>query len=90
MLAALAAEMTSAGKAEQFEALRPALLGGAKRTPYREIAARLQLSEEAARAKAQRLRRRYRELLRAEVARTVDDTADLDEEIRSLFAALGD
>ena len=82
--------MTRAGKSRQFEALRPALLGGAERVPYAQIAAALGLTEEAARAAAHRLRRRYRELLREEVARTLDDPAEVDEEIRSLFAALGD
>jgi DNA-directed RNA polymerase specialized sigma24 family protein len=90
VLATLAAEMTDAGKARQFEALRPSLLGGAKRTPYGKIAAELNISEQAARAAGLRLRRRYREILRDEVARTLDDPAELDEEIRSLFATLGE
>ena len=70
--------------------LRPALLGGAERTPYARIAADLGLPEEAARAAAHRLRTRYRELLCEDVARTLDDPADLDVEIRSLFGSLGD
>ena len=87
---ALAAEMTRAGKARQFEALRPALLGEAERTPYTQIAADLGLTEEAARTAAHRLRRRYRELLCEEVARTLDDPREVDAEIRSLFGALAD
>jgi RNA polymerase sigma-70 factor (ECF subfamily) len=90
VLKALAAEMAQAGKTRQLEVLRPALLGGAERTPYSAIAATLGLTEDAARATAHRLRRRYRELLREDVAQTLDDPADLDEEIRSLFASLGD
>ncbi len=90
VLKSLEAEMTKAGKARQFAALRPVLLGGAKRAPYGPIAADLGGSEEAARAAALRLRRRYRELLCEEVARTVDDPAEIDVEIRSLFRALGD
>jgi RNA polymerase sigma-70 factor (ECF subfamily) len=86
----LAAEMARAGKARQFEALRSSLLGGAKRSPYSKIAAELGITEQAARAAAHRLRGRYRELLREEVARTLDDPAELDEEIRSLFAALAE
>ncbi len=85
----LEAEMMQAGKSRQFDALRPALLGGASRTPFARIAAELGLSEEAARAAAHRLRRRYRDLLREEVTRTVDDPADVDEEIAALFSALG-
>ncbi len=87
---ALAAEMTRAGKTRQFEALRPALLGEAERTPYAQIAADLGLTEEAARTAAHRLRRRYRELLCEEVARTLDDPREVDAEIRSLFASLAD
>jgi DNA-directed RNA polymerase specialized sigma24 family protein len=87
---ALAAEMSRAGKARQFEALRPALLGAAEHASYSQIAGELDVSEEAARAAAHRLRRRYRVLLRQEVARTLDDPADLDAEIQSLFAALGE
>jgi RNA polymerase sigma factor (sigma-70 family) len=90
VLERLAAEMNQAGKARQFEALRPALLGEAERTPYGKIAAELGLTEEAARAAASRLRRRYRELVREEVKSTLDDPSDLDEEIRSLFASLND
>jgi DNA-directed RNA polymerase specialized sigma24 family protein len=89
VLGAVEAEMARAGKSRQFEVLRPALLGGGERVPYARIAAELGLSEEAARAAAHRLRRRYRELLRAEVARTIDDPAEVEDEIRALFAALG-
>jgi RNA polymerase sigma-70 factor (ECF subfamily) len=90
VLRALEAEMARAGKSRQFEALRPTLLGRAERVPYARIAADLGISEEAARASAHRLRRRYRELIRQEIGQTIDNPADEDEEIRSLFAALGD
>jgi RNA polymerase sigma-70 factor (ECF subfamily) len=49
----------------------------------------LGLSESAAKVAAHRLRQRYRELLRAEIAETVEKPEDVEEEIRSLFAALG-
>ena len=78
--------MTRAGKARQFEALRPALWGGPRGLLTARSPPSWVLTEEAARAAAHRLRRRYRELLREEVARTVDDPAEVDEEIRSLFA----
>ena len=84
----LETEMAQAGKARQFAALKPALLGGATRTPFAQIATELGLSEDAARAAAHRLRRRYRDLLRDEVARTLDDPAHVEEEIADLFAAL--
>ena len=77
-----------AGKSRAFEALRLPLLGGAERVPYAPIAAALGISEEAARAAAHRLRSRYREILREEVARTLDDPSEVAAEIRALFAAL--
>jgi RNA polymerase sigma-70 factor (ECF subfamily) len=81
-------EMASAGKARHFDALRPALLGDDDRLPFAAIAADLGLTEQAARASATRLRRRYRELLRDEVKDTLGDPEDLDDEIRELFKAL--
>jgi len=65
------------------------LAGDRERLPYAEIAASLGLTEEAARQAATRLRRRYRELLRAAIAETVTGPDEIDEEIRSLFAVLG-
>jgi len=88
VLAQLELEMSRAGKSHQFVALQPALLGAAKRVPYAEIAATLAISEEAARAAAHRLRRRYRKLLRDLVSCTVDDPADIDDEISTLFSCL--
>jgi RNA polymerase sigma-70 factor (ECF subfamily) len=89
VLEALGAEMAAKGKSALFNALRPALLGDAKRTPYAQIATDLGTTEEAARAAAHRLRARYRNLLREEVASTVDDPSLIDDEIRALFVALG-
>lgn len=88
VLGRLEAEMAAAGQSARFEALRPALLGDGRRAPYAAIAADLGLTDEAARAAASRLRRRYRALLREEVAGTLDDPAAVDDEIRSLFGAL--
>ena len=87
VLERLEAEMAAAGKAPTFVALKPALLGSAERLSYAEVAADLGCSEGAARAAAHRLRARYRTLLRQEVARTLEDTSAIDEEIRELFAA---
>jgi DNA-directed RNA polymerase specialized sigma24 family protein len=88
VLGRLEAEMSRAGKERQLELLRPALLGQAGRVPYAKIGEAMSISEDAARAAAQRLRRRYRAILREEVARTLDDSADVDEEILDLFSTL--
>lgn len=84
----LQAEQIAAGKEKQFELLKDALIGGADRLPFPTIAAELQISEEAARQAASRLRKRYRELLREEVSHTVATADEVDEEIRSLFQVL--
>jgi hypothetical protein len=55
---------------------------------YRAIAL-LGMSVEAARQAASRMRKRYRALLREEVARTVADPSDVDGELVNLFEALG-
>jgi RNA polymerase sigma-70 factor (ECF subfamily) len=85
----LGREYDEAGKAATFEALRGALAGGTEASSYAVIAARLGTTEGAARVAAHRLRRRYGELLRQEIAATVADPAQVDDEIRDLFAALG-
>jgi RNA polymerase sigma-70 factor (ECF subfamily) len=78
-------EYDEAGRAATFEALRDGL---ADEIPHSTIAARLGTTEGAARVAAHRLRRRYGELLRREIASTLDDPAEVDDEIRDLFAAL--
>ena len=85
----LEAEYEKAGKARQFELFRDVLGGGRERLRYDEIAAELNMSVENARQGAHRMRKRYRALLREEVARTVVDPSDVDEELANLFDALG-
>ena len=84
------AEYNEAGKARQFELLKDALGGGRERLPYAEVAAELEMSVENARQAAHRMRRRYRALLREEVARTVADPGEVDDELANLFKALAD
>ncbi len=86
----LSDEMRAAGKVEQFEAMRPALIGDGERVSYRAIAEALGLSENATRVAVHRVRRRCRQLVRDEVLRTIADPNDLDEEMRSILSALGD
>jgi RNA polymerase sigma-70 factor (ECF subfamily) len=84
----LAAEAADAGKRPLFEQLRPALLGEADATPYARVAEAVGLSVGAVKVAAHRLRRRCGEVIRQEVARTVDDPADIDDEISRLLGAL--
>ncbi len=85
VVACLRDEMSAAGKAAQFEILKGTLTGG---KVEKDAAERLHMSDGALRVAAHRLRERYRELLRAAVADTVDDPADVEAEMRQLFSAL--
>jgi RNA polymerase sigma-70 factor (ECF subfamily) len=85
-LRALAAEHAAAGKADQFEHLKPWLMGAA--AAQADVAARLGWSEGALKVAVHRLRKRFRELVRAEVAQTVPAFADVDAELRYLVEVL--
>jgi RNA polymerase sigma-70 factor (ECF subfamily) len=81
-------EFQEAGKGPLYEHLKAALLGDHAALSYAQIGAEVGLSEAAVKKAAQRLKQRYREVLRAEIAATVDSPEQVDEEIRDLFAAL--
>jgi RNA polymerase sigma-70 factor (ECF subfamily) len=84
----LSAEHAARGKGVLFDRLRGFLLGERQPGGYAGAAAELGLTEGAVKVAVHRLRQRYRELLREEIGRTVDDPEDIDDEIRALFAAL--
>jgi len=86
-LKALRDEMAEAGKSEQFETLKGSLTGEDE-LPREEIASRLGMSAGAVKVAVHRLRQRYRKLLRAAVAETVSNEADLDDEMRYLVKVL--
>jgi RNA polymerase sigma-70 factor (ECF subfamily) len=88
VLARLRQELTRAGKERLFEALKGTLTGDGADEPYEQIGRDLGLSEPAVKTAAHRLRRRYRELLRAEVAQTVSSPEEVEDELRDLFAAI--
>jgi RNA polymerase sigma-70 factor (ECF subfamily) len=87
VIARLREESVAEGKARLFEQLKPFLMVGKGAIPYPQAAAELGLSEGAARVAVHRLRKRYRELLRQEVAQTLSDPAQVEEEMRALFSA---
>lgn len=86
-LGELEKEMAAAGKEAQFATLKPWLDGNAD-TPQAEAAAALGLSGTAIKVAIHRLRERFRAKVRAEVAATLHDPAELDAELRHLVAAL--
>jgi len=72
---------------KQFAALKPFLTAEKEAIPYANVAGQLETSEGAVKVAVHRLRQRYRKLLREEIAHTVASPAEVDEEIRHLFAA---
>jgi RNA polymerase sigma-70 factor (ECF subfamily) len=88
VFARLRQEHEQAGKIALFEQLKPFLAGDGPVVRYAQAAAALRLSSGAVKVAVHRLRRRYRELVYEEIARTVDDPALVEAEIRDLFAAL--
>lgn len=89
VLARLRDEQASAGHLAAFDQLKECLASGSGRAaPYAQLGERLGMSEGAVKTAVHRLRRRYRELLEEEIAQTVSSPEEIDEERRSLLAAL--
>jgi DNA-directed RNA polymerase specialized sigma24 family protein len=82
-------EFVAKGKECHFHALKPFLGGENGAASYETAAQTLGISEAAAKVAAHRLRRRYREILRAEIAETVAEPGEVDDEIRSLLTTAG-
>jgi len=86
--ARLRAEFAAAGKAGDYDALKNCLLAGRGAIDYAGVAGQLGVSEGAARVAVHRLRKRFREIYRQEIAQTLAESADSDAELRHLAAAL--
>jgi RNA polymerase sigma-70 factor (ECF subfamily) len=84
----LAADYEVQGKGELFNVLKPCLLGERDAQPYKILAAKLNMTEGSVKVAVHRLRQSYRALLRAEIADTVANPAEVDEELRYLFSIL--
>ena len=87
-LSRLKAEMTAAGKEQQFHSLKTFLTAEGGAAEYAAIAQQIGVAPASVPVLVHRLRQRYRELVRAELAQTVATPSDLDEEMRHLFAVL--
>jgi RNA polymerase sigma-70 factor (ECF subfamily) len=87
-LAALAEEHKAAGKSDQFETLKPWLTGDTENISQAEAACRLDLNEGAVKVAIHRLRRRFREVIKNEIGQTLNDRAQVDEELHYLLEAL--
>jgi DNA-directed RNA polymerase specialized sigma24 family protein len=84
VLVRLASEFADAGKVELFKRLQPFLVAGGEATTYAQVAVEAGLSEEAFKKAVQRMRRRYHQLFRDEIAQTVASPAEVDEELQHL------
>jgi RNA polymerase sigma factor (sigma-70 family) len=80
-------EFVSHGRPEHFERLKVFLLGAAD-APYAALAREMNTSEGALKVAIHRLRKRYRDLFRQEIADTVADPAEVESELRYLAAVL--
>ena len=81
-------EYVAAGKTNLFNALEPCLSGDSLPATCREVGQRLNLSEGAVKVAVHRLRRRFRNLVKTEIAHTLPTPDDIDDELRHLIAAL--
>jgi RNA polymerase sigma factor (sigma-70 family) len=91
VLKQLAREYADTGRSAQFENLQDAIGKQSGQLSYAELAARTGTTEAAVQQAVQRLRKRYKAILRERIAATLDtpDEAAIDDEIRDLFTALG-
>jgi RNA polymerase sigma-70 factor (ECF subfamily) len=85
----LTSEYADSGRAELFAHVKVVLTDGAPSLLYARIATQLGLSEVAVQSAVQRVRRRYRDLVRARIAATLGEPSPAEVEIRALFSALG-
>jgi RNA polymerase sigma factor (sigma-70 family) len=82
-------ESAASGKSEQFDRLRGCLTGDDNRIGYGELAGQLDMSEGAVKVAVHRLRLRFHEALRQEIAITVTNQTEIGDEIRYLLTVLG-
>ena len=73
---------------KHFEQLKPFLTGDGPAMPYSKLAAELGVTEGVVKIKVHRLRKKYGELLRAEIAQTVESDSHVEEELRYLLSVL--
>ncbi|OAI57223.1 RNA polymerase subunit sigma-24 [Verrucomicrobiaceae bacterium SCGC AG-212-N21] len=87
-LSRLRSEFEASGRAREFEILKPQLTAPRGDTAYADLARELQTTEGAARVAVHRLRKRFREVFREQIAHTVGSADELDSEVRHLISAL--
>jgi len=81
-------EYCESGRIRQFDSLKQFLAGRSDSISYGRVAEELETTVGAVKVSVHRLRRRYRQLLREEIARTVDADSEVEAEMQALFAAV--
>lgn len=89
VMSRLEQEHEDAGRLDDYQILKPCLTAGRGEIPYQELAVSLGMEPASARSAVHRLRKRFREIFREEVAGTVADPTEVDDEMRAVIAALG-
>lgn len=87
-VAHLEAEFALAGKQAIFSELKDSLVGGTAESTYAVLAGRLGKTEAAIKETVRRMRLRYRQLFREEIARTVEDASEVEAELRHIATVL--
>lgn len=87
-LAAVKEAYHSTGKKELFQELKPCLTGDRTALSYHELAKRLGMTEGALKVAVYRIRERYRQALRSEIAHTLSDPKEIEDELHYLFQVL--
>lgn len=88
VMARLRGEYEALGKLGEYELLKPCLTAERGDIPYDQLAAAMNLEPASARSSVHRLRKSFRDMFREEIASTVADPADVDDEMRAVIAAL--
>lgn len=88
VLERLRSDYRASGKESLFDHLTPALIGDKSKIRYADTATKTGMSEGAVKVASHRLRKRYRELFREEIAQTVEAEKDIDEELRHVVSIL--
>jgi len=88
VLARLEQEFRDSRKGDLFDGLKSSLLAEDSGSSYAQLGARLGLKEDAIKQAVHRMRRRYRELFREEIAQTVAGPGEVEDELKHLFAVL--
>lgn len=88
-LAFVEREWAAAGREADFQVLKPWLTGDASHGDQTAVARKLGVTDGALKVAVHRLRRRFREAVRSEVAQTLNSPDQVETEMRQLFAALG-